>query len=29
VWNMERLKRRFDAQPFTDEDYQYLSDRGV
>ena len=29
VWNMERLKRRFDSQPFTDEDYQYLSDRGV
>jgi MraZ protein len=29
IWNLERLQRRFAAQPFGDEDYQYLSDRGV
>jgi MraZ protein len=29
IWNLERLQRRFTTQPFSDEDYQYLSDRGV
>jgi MraZ protein len=29
VWNHERLQKRFKDQPFTDVDYQYLSDRGV
>jgi MraZ protein len=29
VWNHERLLTRFEKQPFTDEDFQYLSDRGI
>ena len=29
VWSHERLQSRFDEQPFTDDDFQYLSDRGV
>jgi MraZ protein len=29
VWNLERLQKRFAEQPFTDEDFQHLSERGV
>ena len=29
VWNHERLLERFEEQPFTDDDYGYLSDRGI
>ena len=29
VWNHERLLERFEQQPFTDEDFGYLSDRGI
>lgn len=29
VWNHERLLARFREQPFTDEDFAYLSERGI
>ena len=29
IWNRQRLVERFDDQPFTDDDYGYLSDRGI
>lgn len=29
VWNRERLEARFREQPFTDEDFAYLSERGI
>ncbi|MEO8502270.1 MAG: division/cell wall cluster transcriptional repressor MraZ [Acidobacteriota bacterium] len=29
VWNLERLQKRFEDQPFTDDDFRYLSERGV
>lgn len=29
VWNHERLLARFREQPFTDEDFEYLSERGI
>ncbi|MCP4202137.1 MAG: division/cell wall cluster transcriptional repressor MraZ [bacterium] len=29
VWNHERLLARFREQPFTDEDFGYLSERGI
>lgn len=29
VWNHERLLARFSEQPFTDEDFEYLSERGI
>ncbi|MDX1501832.1 MAG: division/cell wall cluster transcriptional repressor MraZ [Thermoanaerobaculia bacterium] len=29
VWNHERLKSRFADDPFTDDDFAYLSERGV
>jgi MraZ protein len=29
VWNHDRLLKRFAEQPFTDQDYQHLSERGV
>jgi MraZ protein len=29
VWDAERLRRRFDEQPFSDEEWRYLSERGV
>lgn len=29
VWNHDRLLKRFTEQPFTDQDYQHLSERGV
>jgi MraZ protein len=29
VWNHDRLMKRFVDQPFTDQDYQQLSERGV
>ena len=29
VWNHDRLLARFKEQPFTDEDFEYLSDRGI
>lgn len=29
VWNRERFERRLEAQPFSDEDFQALADRGV
>jgi MraZ protein len=29
VWNRERLTRRLEQQPFTDEDFRALSERGI
>jgi MraZ protein len=29
IWNRQRLVERFVDQPFTDDDYGYLSDRGI
>ena len=29
VWNLERLQKRFEDQPFTDDDFRYLSEHGV
>lgn len=29
VWNHERLRERFDAEPFSEDDFQYLSEKGV
>jgi MraZ protein len=29
VWNHERLRKRFADQPFSEEDFQYLSERGI
>ena len=29
IWNRQRLVERFEDQPFTDDDYGYLSDRGI
>jgi len=29
VWNRQRLIERFEDQPFTDDDYAYLSERGI
>lgn len=29
VWNRQRLQDRFDREPFTDEDFGYLSERGI
>ena len=29
VWNHERLRDRFASEPFTDEEFQYLSEKGV
>ena len=29
VWNLERLQKRFDDQPFSDEDFEYLAERGI
>ncbi len=29
VWNHDRLKARFEERPFTDEDFGYLSDKGI
>jgi MraZ protein len=29
VWNHERLQKRFSEQPFTEEDFQYLTERGI
>ena len=29
VWSHERLLARFRDQPFTDEDFEYLSERGI
>ena len=29
VWNHERLLSRFRDQPFTDDDFEYLSERGI
>lgn len=29
VWNHERMLTRFREQPFTDEDFEYLSERGI
>lgn len=29
VWNHERLLARFRDQPFTDDDFEYLSERGI
>ena len=29
VWNHERLRERFDSEPFTDEEFQYLSEKGI
>lgn len=29
VWNHDRLKERFDDQPFGDEDFDHLSEKGI
>lgn len=29
IWNLERLQARFAEQPFTDEDFAYLSEKGI
>lgn len=29
VWNQQRLLERFAEQPFTDDDFGYLSERGI
>jgi DNA-binding transcriptional regulator/RsmH inhibitor MraZ len=29
VWNRQRLEARFAEQPFTDEDFAYLSEKGI
>jgi MraZ protein len=29
VWNADRLRKRFTDKPFTDDDFGYLSERGV
>ncbi|MDH3254783.1 MAG: division/cell wall cluster transcriptional repressor MraZ [Acidobacteriota bacterium] len=29
VWNRERLEKRFAEQPFTEEDFAYLAERGI
>ncbi len=29
VWNKDRLDRRFEAEPFTEEDFEYLSEKGI
>ena len=29
VWNHERLRERFDEEPFSDEEFQYLSEKGI
>ena len=29
VWNAERLRARFDEQPFSEDDWRYLSEHGV
>ena len=29
VWNKARLEDKFSQQPFTDEDFAYLSERGI
>jgi len=29
VWNRQRLQARFNERPFTDEDFEYLSERGI
>ena len=29
VWNRDRFARRLEEQPFTDEDFRTLSERGI
>ena len=29
VWNLERLQKRFADQPFSDDDFKYLSEHGI
>lgn len=29
VWNHDRLRERFDTEPFSDEEFQYLSEKGI
>jgi len=29
IWNLQRLQARFSEQPFTDEDFAYLSEKNV
>lgn len=29
VWNLERLQKRFADQPFSDDDFRYLSEHGI
>ena len=29
IWNRQRLEDRFSKQPFTDEDFAYLSEKGI
>jgi MraZ protein len=29
VWNHQRLQARFAEQPFTDDDFRYLAERGI
>lgn len=29
IWNIERLQRKFSEEPFDDEDFAYLSEKGI
>lgn len=29
VWNHDRLRKRFSEQPFSEEDFDYLAERGI
>lgn len=29
IWNRKRLETRFTDEPFTDEDFEYLSEKGI
>ena len=29
VWNRDRLQKRFEEQPFSEEDFEYLAERGI
>ena len=29
IWNRQRLESRFSQDPFTDEDFAYLSEKGI
>ncbi len=29
IWNKDRLSRRFEGEPFTEADFEYLSEKGI